>query len=620
VGGAATLSAVRRLRGWATDERRTARLLIDNEPRLAILVGLWLVAASVTSTLLLLTLGRVLAHVPPVLHDGWSSPAGHSLVRWLVVLGAAYAFSVGLNGVRAALGTIVKVRLTYKMHGRLMHAVSRPTGIGHLEDPAVLDRLALAQGTLMTFFPADAPLFLADVLAARTSGFLACVLVGTFRWWLGLLLVVLNLAMRPRLMKAQMKQVQLFGGNGGIMRRAFYFHWLATRADAAKEIRVFGLADWVVENLERYWREGMAASWANLTELRREVAKLFAVVMLAYLVIALYLGHEAQRGAQSLSHVAVVLGAMAGTVLLGSITFSDVSLAWTMSALPHFDDIDDEVARRETVHGGGAPSLGKPEREIAFEHVSFAYPGSTHEVFRGLDVRLVAGRSTAIVGPNGAGKTTLVKLLAGLHDPTDGRITIDGTDLAALDASAWQRQVAVVFQDFNRYPLTAAVNVGLGAPAHLDDHEGLRAAADAAGALATIEELPDGWDTVLAPDLGGVELSGGQWQRLALARALFAARHGARVLVLDEPTAWLDVRGEAAFYETFLDITRGLTTLVISHRFSTVRLADHIYVVDEGRVIEQGSHDELVALGGTYASMFLLQSTHFTDGDEEVMA
>src|SRR5207248_173016 len=300
-------------------------------------------------------------------------------------------------------------------------------------------------------------------------------------------------------------------------------------------------------------REGMAASWANLTQLRREVAKLFAVVMLAYLVIALYLGHEAQRGAQSLSHVAVVLGAMAGTVLLGSITFSDVSLAWTMSALPHFDDIDDEVARRETVHSGGGPSLGKPEREIAFEHVSFAYPGATHEVFRGLDVQLVAGRSTAIVGPNGAGKTTLVKLLAGLHDPTDGRITIDGTDLAALDAAAWQRQVAVVFQDFNRYPLTAALNVGLGAPAHLDDHDGLRAAADAAGALAIIEELPDGWDTVLAPDLGGVELSGGQWQRLALARALFAARHGARILVLDEPTAWLDVRGEAAFYERFLE-------------------------------------------------------------------
>ena len=256
---------------------------------------------------------------------------------------------------------------------------------------------------------------------------------------------------------------------------------------------------------------------------------------------------------------------------------------------------------------------------MTFEHVSFAYPGAAHEVFSGLDVTLAAGRSTAIVGPNGAGKTTLVKLLAGLHDPTGGRITVDGVDLGEYDAAAWQRQVAVVFQDFNRYPLSASANVGLGAPAHLDDHDGLRAAAESAGALATIEALPDGWDTVLAPDLGGVELSGGQWQRLALARALFAARHGARILVLDEPTAWLDVRGEAAFYERFLEITRGLTTLVISHRFSTVRLADHIYVVDEGRVVEQGTHDELVAAGGTYASMFLLQSTHFTDGDEEAL-
>jgi len=254
---------------------------------------------------------------------------------------------------------------------------------------------------------------------------------------------------------------------------------------------------------------------------------------------------------------------------------------------------------------------------VQFDGVRFAYPGSAGAVFDGLDVTLPAGRSTAIVGPNGAGKTTLVKLLAGLHQPSGGRVAVDGNDVAELDQTAWQRQVAVVFQDFNRYPLTAAENVALGSPQHGADRDGIEAAAEAAGALGFVEALPDGWQTVLAPDLGGVELSGGQWQRLALARALFAVRHGARILVLDEPTSWLDVRGEAAFYERFLEITRGLTTVVISHRFSTVRLADHIYVVEGGRVAEEGSHDELVARGGTYARMFALQSAYFSDEQAE---
>ena len=155
----------------------------------------------------------------------------------------------------------------------------------------------------------------------------------------------------------------------------------------------------------------------------------------------------------------------------------------------------------------------------------------------------------------------------------------------------------MVFQDFTRYPLTAAENVTIGAPRYASKRQGLEDAAHRAGALELIDSLPDGWDTVLAADLGGVDLSGGQWQRLALARALFAAQHGARVLVLDEPTAWLDVRGEAAFYDRFLETTKDLTTLVISHRFSTVRLADHIVVIDGGHVLEEGTHHDLVGRG-----------------------
>jgi ATP-binding cassette, subfamily B, bacterial len=228
------------------------------------------------------------------------------------------------------------------------------------------------------------------------------------------------------------------------------------------------------------------------------------------------------------------------------------------------------------------------------------------------------GRSTAIVGLNGAGKTTLVKLLSRLHDPTAGVIVIDGIPLTEIEPGSWQRQVSVVNQDFTRYPLSAWENVGFGSPAHLDDEAGIIAAARQAGALDLIEALPLGWDTVLSREYAdGADLSGGQWQRVALARALFAIRHGARVLVLDEPTAWLDVRAEAEFFDRFLEITAGATTIVISHRFSTVRRAEQICVLDGGRIVEQGTHEALVARGGRYAEMFLTQAARFAGPGRE---
>jgi ATP-binding cassette subfamily B protein len=212
----------------------------------------------------------------------------------------------------------------------------------------------------------------------------------------------------------------------------------------------------------------------------------------------------------------------------------------------------------------------------------------------------------------------MVKLLARLHEPTAGRISVDGTEIASLRADAWQRRIAVVFQDFARYPLPATDNVGLGAVEHAGDRQGIHTAADRAGARAFIEALPSSWDTTLSREFtGGADLSGGQWQRVALARALFAVRHGASILVLDEPTSWMDVRGEAEFFERFLEITAGLTTIIISHRFSTVRLADDICVLDEGRLVEQGTHDELLGAGGRYARMFTLQASRFVDTGED---
>jgi ABC-type multidrug transport system fused ATPase/permease subunit len=273
-----------------------------------------------------------------------------------------------------------------------------------------------------------------------------------------------------------------------------------------------------------------------------------------------------------------------------------------MLALEH--DLEDRAP-------GGRPAW-TPRESVRFEAVSFRYPSRADDAISDFTLEIDAGTSVALVGANGAGKTTIVKLLAGLVRPTEGRVTVDGVPLDEVDRASWQRQVAAVFQDFARIRFSPADAIGLGSPGHDADQVGRSAAAAAAGAAAFIEGLPAAWATPLDRSWdGGVELSGGQCQRLALARALFAVGHGAGILVLDEPAAQLDARGEADLHDRFLEITRGITTVVVSHRFSTVRRADRIVVVDRGAVLEDGTHDDLVALGGIYARYFRLQADAF---------
>jgi ATP-binding cassette, subfamily B, bacterial len=253
-------------------------------------------------------------------------------------------------------------------------------------------------------------------------------------------------------------------------------------------------------------------------------------------------------------------------------------------------------------------AAGLPAKEIRFRDLTFAYPGGA-PVLEHLDLTIPAGSSLAIVGQNGAGKTTLAKLLCRLYDPQAGAIEVDGIDLRTLDLASWRARLTAVFQDFIRFELPLRDNV---APSGAPD-ESVSAALAQAGA-ASLASL----DTILARGYdGGTDLSGGQWQRVALARAICAVQHGAGLVLLDEPTAQLDVRGEAEIFSRILEATRTATTILISHRFSTVRHADRICVLEHGRVIEFGTHDELIALGGRYRTMFDLQAQRFAAPQDE---
>jgi ATP-binding cassette subfamily B protein len=246
---------------------------------------------------------------------------------------------------------------------------------------------------------------------------------------------------------------------------------------------------------------------------------------------------------------------------------------------------------------------------VVFEGVGFRYPGNDDWVLRELSFEIRAGETVALVGENGAGKTTIVKLLSRLYDPTEGRILIDGVDARAYAIEDLRNRVGVIFQDFVKYNFAAVTNIGVGRIDAAEDRQRIEAAAEASLASDVIARLPGGYDQVLGDMFNaGMELSGGEWQRIAIARAYF---RDADLLILDEPTAALDARAEAAVFDRFRDLSRDRTAVFISHRFGTVRLADRIIVLERGRVRESGSHAELLAANGQYASLFRLQAEAF---------
>ncbi|MDQ3037449.1 MAG: ABC transporter ATP-binding protein/permease [Myxococcota bacterium] len=513
---------------------------------------------------------------------------------------------------------ILRARMAAHIEGLVAEKASR-LSVRHFEDPKFMDVMERARKDA-SWRPVE--MITHGVSLSRQlitiTGF-AALLAGFSPW----AVLALLLASLPFLAEARWsaRQYEIRLARTQDERRAGYYQSALTSDSLVKEVKIFGLVRFFLDR----WR---AIQDRFLDEDRRFarsrgfwVTAMGAASSLVFYGVFAWIVVLAVRGELTLGAMVLYLGVFRQAQGAFQSAMSSVARAWSDSLymgnlFRYLGIVDDDVARV----GPGEDAEGDRETPptIEIEGVSFGYPGSARSALSSVDLRIEAGEAVALVGANGAGKTTLIKLLTGLHRPTAGRILLDGRDVAEMDPGALRARIGVVFQDFAHYHLTAAENVGIGWVPGAGDRGAVSAAAARGGAAEILESLPEGYDTMLGRWFGGEQLSIGQWQRIAIARA-FMRKSG--VLVLDEPTASLDADAEHAIFDRFRQLAEGRTVILVTHRFSTVRMADRIVVLEGGAIAEIGTHRELIAKGGVYARMFGLQAAGYRlDGDDSSSA
>ena len=582
-----------------------------------VLVGLLPVALAVVTSVLI-------GDVPGAIEGGTTSDAWRGLVSTFLF---ATVLSLALQAatpVQSSLGQFVTHRVNGRYFDRVLEVSLRSTGIGPLENEANLSHLHDATaGQSNSRTPGHAAAATLSLVAryTRLAGF--CIVVAVeVSWWAGLALLSSTMLFRYGHRSQFRLYMRGWPALAGARRESDYFQTIGLGLGFSKEIRIFGLTGLVAQRFRSSATAAMLPFWNLRRHININRFLWFAAVGLVAdsATLALTL-HQSAEHQMSLRALTLAIQAAIGAILLGEFYHdADDANAFGMfaaSALAEFErDVDEDATQAGQVENQ-KDAKGLPASSIEFSNVSFRYAGSRTAVLDTANLSLRAGECTAIVGLNGAGKTTLVKLLMRLYEPTAGSILVDGVDVRAYTLASWRRQIAVVFQDFNRYEMSVSDNISLGAIERQADAGRVREAAAKAGIAAAVDALPNGFASILGrQQAGGVELSGGQWQRVAIARAIYALEAGAQVLVLDEPTASLDARAEIAFFQELMARTRGTTSLLISHRFSSVRHADRILVLADGHVIEDGTHETLLAMGGRYAELFQLQAQRFAEGSE----
>ena len=530
---------------------------------------------------------------------------GESLVAPLGLVGTVFVLLQVLAPLHQAVSANLGSSTAAWLYDRLTVACVTPPGMGHLEDPELTNDLTMARDFDLGI--SGPPLsismdFIAAGLVELLAGLTSAAVLAAYAWWAPLLLGGAWLLTHWLLRESGVWRDRNTDEVREAQRHADYAYRLAVDAPSAKELRLFGLGGWIVERFRRHRKQLHDLRW-EATKLReRPVATSLAVVLAANVLVFWSMAVDATAGELALDAMVTFAAAAFATSM---IAFGGLSWALDGASAPAAAvlRLGGTMTAKGALTPGAAEAGGMPARGIRFRNVRFAYPSTGQVVLDGFDLDIPAGSSLAIVGNNGAGKTTLAKLLCRLYEQQEGVIEVDGVDLREIGVESWRERLTAVFQDFVRFELPLRDNV---APGGAPD-EIVREALEEAGAARLA-----GLDTVLARGYdGGTDLSGGQWQRVALARALAAVRQGAGVVLLDEPTAQLDVRGEAEIFDRILAATRDRTTILISHRFSTVRHADRICVLEHGRVVELGTHDELMAANGRYRTMFTLQAQRF---------
>jgi len=584
------------------------RIVWASGPRV-IVAGLLLRLAAALIPLALLSVSRAI--IDTVVAATRGGTAVSSFLWWLVALEFAFAAVGAVLG--RAIGfcdSLFADRFTRHVSVRVMEHASK-LDLAAYEDSAFYDKLerARVQATdrITMIQAAGTMLQQAVTVATLSAGILF------FAPWL---LLVMVLCLVPAFLGESHFAFLGYSLNflqTPVRRHLDYLRVLGASKESAKELKLFGLNSFLVDSYSQLSNEIYEQ---NVSLARRRVRAGSFLSLLSssgYYGAYAYVIYRTVTGALSIGTMTFLAGAIAAaSTNIQSIfaTFSSIA----DQALFLTDLLDFFAVRPKIRSLPGALPVPRPIcRGFEFRDVCFAYPGNSRTVLDHLNFRLEPGERVALIGENGEGKTTLVKLLTRLYDPTGGQILLDGVDLREYNVDELHRQITVIFQDYVRYEMTAADNIAAGRIEQRNQLEKLRQAACKSLADGVIARLPDSYRQMLGRRFdGGVDLSGGEWQKIALARAYF---RDAQLLILDEPTASLDARSEHEVFQRFTDLTEEKMALLISHRFSTVRMADRILVLENGQIAEEGSHSRLVSLGGLYREMFELQAASYREGN-----
>jgi ATP-binding cassette subfamily B protein len=585
---------------------RVFQLVWSTSPKLTTLMTVLTVASALIPAASAWVIKLVFDSVGAAVMDAALVEAGDIAVLMLLFLGVT-VLGFLLRSATAATRLILGDLFTNRTNVMILEK-SESLDISYFENAAFYDRLENAQREAR-----EGPMQVVSesfgIIQNSITLLSMIALLLRFQWWVFLVVLITTLPALAVEIRYSRERFRLQTWRSPTVRRLSYFRWLITNDDYIKELRIFDLGRYLIDlyrrTFDRFFDE-------NRSLTLRSNAAGFLLQALGALGSAAVFGYVAALTVLrvvTLGDLALYYQAYQQTVNATHMLLQGVIAVYERGLFVNnfFEFLEFESLI--PAPGSGLPLPAPIRQGIEFHEVHFTYPGTEEPVLRGVSFAIHPDETLAVVGANGAGKTTIVKLLSRFYEPTAGRITIDGVDLREYDIADLRRQIGVIFQDYGRYQETAGINVAYGAREHLGDKERIEAAARKSGADEIIRDLPQGYDTQLGRWFkGGVNLSIGQWQKIALARGFM---RDAQLLVLDEPTSSLDVQSEHDIFQRFRELAKGKMAILISHRFTTVRMAGNIIVIDDGRVIEQGSHRELVDLKGRYAALFEMQAAAY---------